>query len=229
MTTNFRKIFNGASAGFIVAIVIAIVSSANSAFYINNMKKDLQTMYEEDLIGQNSIQTVRVNMIYLDREMKELILHNDIDTQNKSLERIKGYQENVSKHILIAEPTYNTPRNIFLFNKMKATHDQYISMLEDNLRTIKNMKNARANSERIRIDDEMRASFEKLDRILSRLDDIKQQKDITTYKNLLWQNNITLIITFIVLFGTLGIRILILHRNKKSKVIQDYGQEQGKN
>jgi Four helix bundle sensory module for signal transduction len=229
MFNSFKKIFNGASAGFITAIIIAIISSINTILFINRMQNDLQTMYEKDLIGQNNIQIARVNLIYLDREIKELILQKDYEAQNKSLDNINGYRQNILEHISIAEPTY-TGRNKQFFKEMKNTHDDYMKLLESNIYKIKELKNAKVAAEIINIDNEMKTNFVKLDNLLNRLDDIKQQKDIRIYKNIIVTNNITLIITILVLFGTIGVRfILYLIDKRKNQVVCDCDKKLIKN
>lgn len=201
---NFKELLNHTLAGFVVAVLIAFVSSVNIFMYMNKMKNDLQTMYEKDFMGQNNIQIARINLLYIDREIKSYFLESNYGDKNLILKNIEKYKNDYITRASNAELFYTAPRGKETFVQAKQLYNDYVKLFDD-------LKKDYNHDLYERLTDK----FNALDKLLDNLDDLKQQKDLRIYKNLLIQNDITIAVTFIVLIVSLIIRIIIAINKRK--------------
>ena len=201
---NFKGLLNHTLTGFVIAVLIAFISSVNIFIYMNKMKNDLQTMYEKDFLGQNSIQIARVNLLYIDREMKSFFLESNYDNKKRMLQKIEKYEKDYINQVTNAEPFYTSKRGKEVFLQSKQIYNDYIKLFDD----LKNKNNKI-------LYNNLDNKFNDLDKLLNNLDDFKQQKDLRIYKNLILQNDITVAVTFLVLIISLIIRIIIAINKRK--------------
>jgi len=131
MTHNLNKnTINGIIIGFVAAIVVSIFSSISTINYTNGVYTDLKTMYEKDIIGQNYIQTTRVNLLYCDREFSHFLLAKDetikASTLANTIKFKKGFRENMKN----AKPLYYSTEGKSLLIKVEKAQQEYFELLE---------------------------------------------------------------------------------------------------
>jgi hypothetical protein len=204
-----KNIFNGAILGFIAAILISLFSSINTINYTSGFYTDLKTMYEKNLIGQNYIQISRVYLLYCDRELNHFLMAGDTAGRYSAIINIKKFKQSFVENIKITEPTYNSPEGKNHMAGMKEAQLEYFTLLE---KIIGEYKKGGATPD-FRAFGELISKFDRLDKLLDRLDDIKQENDLLVYKKIINEHETALLISVLVLVGSIIFRVILLIRN----------------
>ena len=77
LKVTIQKLASHPTWGLFAAIGIALVTNILTVRYIYSLQTDLQSMYGQDLIGQNYIQTARIKLLTIGKAMGTLFLLKD--------------------------------------------------------------------------------------------------------------------------------------------------------
>ena len=197
---------------------VSLFSSIFTLRNISSLQHDLQVMYERDFIGQNSMQLVRVRLLMVDRDVaKLLVLRNDsgrrIMTEGiiREEEQIKMLMTN-SGRFFASGMTSNT------FMESQKSLSRYFAIVNKVMGRYRKTENEEAGAIAL---GEMKTSLEKLDHLLEQLDDFKVQHDIKLYKRIVNQLNLSLVVTLLVLLGTVIIRLHLYRRRAKLTEVEE--------
>jgi hypothetical protein len=197
------KIFDWAMTGFIIAVIFMLFSSINTIRYVYVMQRDLGTWYEKDLLGQNSIQIARVNLLLLDRDLKVLQIGKNPDETRKSILNIKKHRNIFVQQMDIARPLFTSKTALEQLKLVYRLSKEYLNILD----TIMQYQGGdRVHALSLHYGD-ISARFEEIDREMNKLDDLKQKKDLTTFHNIITQNEIMMGISFFILIASIIFRI----------------------
>lgn len=212
-----KNILNGAITALLIALVISIITSINVINYTNNLHDDLKTMYEKDIIGQSYIQTARVNLIYIYSETKNLFLLND-DEIDPQVVKIRYYENGFREYLSSSRPLFYSEKARGLFISVDAAYSEYRILLDETIRSFKDNKKETAKN--ILLND-LKIRNERLDNLLNKLDVIKQENDLKYYKKIVLEHEITIVVTILLLVGTIVIRILLFLSNRNKRVFKN--------
>ena len=79
--------------GFSVGIVIAMAVGINALSSLSQLEAQMETMYENDLLGLSNIKDANLNLIYMSRAMRHMLIAQDDATRDASLALIKRSRE----------------------------------------------------------------------------------------------------------------------------------------
>jgi PAS domain S-box-containing protein len=79
--------------GFSVGILIALAIGVNALTSLSQLQSKMETMYENDLLGISSIKDANLNLIYMSRAMRHMLIAQDDATRDASLATIKRSRE----------------------------------------------------------------------------------------------------------------------------------------
>jgi hypothetical protein len=210
---NKQHFFERAMVGFIIAVAIAIIGGINTIRYVYIMQNDLRSWYENDLLGQNSIQVARINLMNIDRDLKALLLSRDPAKMKATTKNISRHRSNFIKQIEIARALFTSPKDMRYIKTSLSLSNEYLGMLD----RIMASNNAARTAEIARTNADMSAKFEKIDAVMDKLDDIKQEKDLRIFRTIISQNEITMGISVLILVITIIIRAIQLSASRKKK------------
>jgi hypothetical protein len=213
LNNSFEKYFDGAMIGFIVAVIIALIGSISTIRYIYTMKKDLQTWYDKDLVGQNSIQIARVNLLNLDRDLKGLLLAKNKSEIHKILERAHKHRTIFLVQMAVARPHFTSKKSISELDTVFQLSGEYMQILDE----IMPRYDVGSRAVLMREYRDMARRFETIDRVLDKLDDMKQENDLRVFKKIIRQNEATMVVSSSVLILTILFRIIQFSANRKKK------------
>jgi hypothetical protein len=218
MKKKLDRIINNSIWGLLIVTAISLFSSIFTLRNISSLQHELQVMYERDFIGQNSVQLVRVRLLMVDRDVATLFLvRNDAgkrimaESILKDEEQIKMLMTNSSR-FFASDITFST------FKESEKFLSHYFELVNKVIDLSKKTDKEEAGTIVL---GEMKVNLEKLDHLLDQLDDFKVQHDIKLYKRIVNQLNLSLVVTFLVLLGTIMIRLHLYRRRAKLTEVEE--------
>jgi hypothetical protein len=200
--------------GLIIAIVISLAVNIMSIQYIYSLQGSLQSMFKTDLIGQNYVQTARIKLLTIDKELNNLFLLQDPDDRDVAINQILANRHELEALIGKSKPFFRAKKSTVVVQnaglalaQCSATMDTLISL----------SKNADASGALDIISGPMKDRFGKLDEMLKTLDAIKQRHDLRMFKNIDYSLTISIVATVVSLVITIGFR-LFLFRKRRTKI-----------
>jgi hypothetical protein len=198
--------------GLAIAVVIALVVNISTIQYIASLQNSLQIMVKTDLIGQNYIQSTRIKLLSMDKEIKNLFLLSDFDEKFLAAEKILTYKSEVEALLAKSKPFFRTKKSGQLigeagklFSECAITVDSLIVLSKSG-----------ATGEALGIlTGPMKNELEKLDERLDYLDGLKLRHDIKMFKSIDYQLSISIIFTVIALVITIGVKIFMYRKNRR--------------
>ena len=92
------KLIIGFSAGVIIALVIGL----NAIQGLSSLQAEMEKMYEDDLLGISYIKDANLNLIYMSRAMRHMLIAQDDATRDASLAAIKRAREKLMSDLVEA-------------------------------------------------------------------------------------------------------------------------------
>jgi hypothetical protein len=214
----FTKIslIEGITLFFIFTMGVTLISSISSIYYTQNLYNGLKSMYENDLLGANYIQISRIALINVENYQKTLLISETTKDIEKSVERIKYFEHELLGNIFQADPLFNTPNGKIYINEAEVSAKTYISIVD---RIIALHKSRQKNSAVSVSMNDANTAYSKLDALLNRMDDYKQEKNIKFYSTSVTVYKINLVVIFILFVGSVIIRIIFYKNQKKKKCV----------
>jgi hypothetical protein len=219
MKKKLDRVINNSIWGLLIVTAISLFSSVFTLKNISSLQHDLQTMYERDFIGQNSMQLVRVRVLMVDRDVAKMFILGDIAGRRIMAESILKDEEQIrvlmtnSARFFVSGAISNT------FRESENSLSHYFAIVN---RVTELLKKADMGEAGAILAGEMKTSLEKLDHLLEQLDDFKVQHDLKLYKRIVNQLNLSLVVTLLVLSGTIIIR---LHLYRKRAKLTEVGED----
>jgi hypothetical protein len=202
---------NNPTWGLVIAVAIALAVNISTIQYIASLQNDLEIMFNSDLIGQNYIQSARIKVLSIDKDINNLFLLADTDEKYLVTERILTHTREVEALLGKSKPFYRTRRSAQLVAEA-ATSFAECARTIDSLIVLS--KSGAAGEALALITGQMKNGFEKLDDRLSYLDGVKLRHDMKVFKNIDYQLSISIIFTVVALVATIGLRIFVYRRRK---------------
>ncbi len=205
-------LINNPTWGLVIAVAIALVANISTIQYIASLQNDLEVMFNSDLIGQNYIQSARIKLLSIGKDVNNLFLLTDTDEKYVVTERILTYKREVESLLVKSKPFYRTRKSAQLVAEAGTAFAE-CAVIIDSLIALS--KSGAAREALDIITGEMKNGFGKLDDRLSYLDGVKLRHDMKVFKNIDYQLSISIIFTVVALVTTVIMRILVYRRRKR--------------
>ena len=111
--------------GFSVGLLIAILIGVNAISSLNKMSEQVQVLYAQELLGVSHLKEANINLIYMGRSMRQMMLASDAGDRGKSLAMINKANVTLQKELAEAHKTIFREENKKLLLKFEAEFDQY--------------------------------------------------------------------------------------------------------
>ena len=111
--------------GFSVGLLIAILIGVNAIQSLNKMSEQVQVLYEKELLGISHLKEANINLIYMGRSMRQMMLASDAEGRGKALAMINKATVTLQKELAEARKTIFREENKKLLLKFEAEFDQY--------------------------------------------------------------------------------------------------------
>jgi two-component system sensor histidine kinase/response regulator len=111
--------------GFSVGLLIAILIGVNAIQSLNKMSGQVQALYELELLGVSHLKEANINLIYMGRSMRQMMLASDVEGRGKALAMINKANVTLQKELAEARKTIFREENKKLLLQFEAQFDQY--------------------------------------------------------------------------------------------------------
>jgi hypothetical protein len=207
-----RKFTTDPAWGFVVAIVVSLFSSVSSVVYIHSLKNDLQKMYLGEFLGQNFIQTARIKLIAINKDMLSALLVTNSSEKSKVIDRIETNKRDLTLLYGKSRLSYRSKRINSLIRDVGASQTECTRMVDTVVDLVK--MNRKDEAYRL-LSGKLKDRFAEEDSLLSKIDNLKQSHDIKVYKNINYQLSISILFTLVALVFAIGFRIFVFRNRKK--------------
>jgi methyl-accepting chemotaxis protein len=111
--------------GFSVGLLIAILIGVNAISSLNKMSDQAQFIYEQELLGVSHLKEANINLIYMGRSMRQMMLAPDAEGRGKALAMINKASVTLQKELAEARKRIYREENKILLLKFDANFEQY--------------------------------------------------------------------------------------------------------
>jgi hypothetical protein len=169
-------------------------------------------MYENDLLGANYIQISRIALVNIENSQKTLLISESGKDIEKNIQKIQYFEQELMGNIMRADPLFGSPKGKVYITEAAKSARAYITIIAK----IIDLNSANQKKKALSISlNEANIASGKLDHLLDRMDDYKQEKNLKFYSTSVFVYKANLAISFLLLTGSVIIRIIFYRKQKK--------------
>jgi hypothetical protein len=207
------KLLNATIIGFIIAVVIEILSGVNTILYLKNFGNDMSWMRDNEIAGRNYILTSKIYLRDLDREIKNFLLSRNDAEKNKSIAEVNNSKSRLVQNLKRARPLFYTKAGKQLIDQTVVTAES----LSRESELIIESGDTGKDEAHDRIFGKFLIEVAVLDDTLVKLENIKSASDSAIYRKLIKSQKITIISVLVILGATLIFKVVVtVHNHRKS-------------
>lgn len=206
---TIQKLASHPTWGLFTAIGIALVTNILTVRYIYSLQTDLQSMYGQDLIGQNYIQTARIKLLTIGKEMSTLFLLKDDREKAAVIRNISEDKREVESYVRKSAPMYRSKKGKVVFRNATRMISECSSIIDTLIDLSRSGSIGRAAGI---ILGAMENGFANADSALDKLDNMKMKHDIRLYKSIDYQLTLSVVFTLLTLLFTIAVKLFIYKR-----------------
>jgi PAS domain S-box-containing protein len=105
--------------GFSVGLVVAAAIGINSLNSLSVLEAEMERMYEMDLLGISHIKEANINLIYMGRAMRQMMIAQDSSTRDKARSQVKAAHDKLLKEL-------EEGRKRIIRDEVIALHDEFL-------------------------------------------------------------------------------------------------------
>ena len=200
--------------GLVVAVAIALAANISTIQYIASLQTDLEVVFNTDLVGRNYIQTARMKLLSVNKDINNLFLLADTTEKVLATERILAGKSGVEAMLAKAKPYYRTKKSARLVAEAASLFAECAGTID----SLVDLSKSEADGEAVGIiSGPLKHEFESLDERLGYLDGMKLRHDMGLFRNIDYQLTLSIIVTLVALVITIGTRIFVYRSQKKRK------------
>jgi Four helix bundle sensory module for signal transduction len=198
--------------GLVIAIAISLVGNLLTIQYIFTLQNNLETMFNTDLIGQNYVQSARIKLLTINKEINKLFLVSDLDEKYLVTEEILTCRRDVETLLAKSKPFFRARKSAQLLGEATTVFSECGATIDSLV--VLSKSDATADAVGI-ITGQMKTQFERLDGQLGSLDQIKMRHDLRVFRNIDFQLTVSIVFTAVALAITVGVRVFMYRRRKR--------------
>ena len=98
--------------GFAVLLALSLVLGMQSLRIQSELKRELQQLYNQDLIGANHLHDVRVQLPHIVQALQRAVATSSADTRIASLRQLEAAEQQLQESLALAKPTVYRSENL---------------------------------------------------------------------------------------------------------------------
>ncbi len=161
--------------GFSVGILIAIAIGVNALSSLSSLEAGMEKMYENDLLGTSAIKDANLNLIYMGRALRQMLIAQDDATRDSALATIKRSREKLMVELAEARKRMYRPEIIARFDGFQSDLTKAFEVTEQAVGLIQREKMNSSVAAQFVTSKEFANVIAKADGGLMELSDIKEK------------------------------------------------------
>ncbi|MFY7864292.1 methyl-accepting chemotaxis protein [Roseateles sp.] len=130
MSLSDYKIATKLIAAFLLISALGALMGMLGLFNMKSMADAADTMYEKELLGVSLIKEANIDLLYIERDVRNVLLATTPDLRNKSRSGIRANVELAKSYMAKAEPLFWTEAGKAEFSKLKTLWGEYEAVLK---------------------------------------------------------------------------------------------------
>lgn len=161
--------------GFSVGMLIAAAIGINALSSIASLEAGMEKMYDNDLLGVTAIKDANINLIYIGRAMRQMLIAQDDATRDTALATIKRSRERLMAELVEARKRIYRPEIIARYDQVQVDLTKAFEAFEQAVGMIQREKANPSAAARFITSQEFAAIIAKADGGLDDLSNIKEK------------------------------------------------------
>lgn len=122
--------------GFLMVAVLGAIVGGIGVLNMARMIDEADHMYERELLGLSFIKEANINLIYMDRAVRGLLLAASQEERKAFSENLQRYRSDLGKNLDRARPLFSTGEGMKAFAELEASLAQYNQLVPEVVRRI---------------------------------------------------------------------------------------------
>jgi PAS domain S-box-containing protein len=165
------KLAIGFSSGILISVVIGVFGVSN----VLSLKTDMEKMYEVDLLGISHIKEANINLIYMGRAMRQMMIAQDDMGRDKARAQVVAARQTLNNQLDEARKGFVREDTLARYEQFKRNFSKYNENVEHALALIEREKANPSAAAQFISSPEMVASINAADDDLTALTLIKEK------------------------------------------------------
>jgi hypothetical protein len=204
------SLFNWTLAGLIIIVGIFMFSNISMINFIETTGNGLKANANKEIGGQNGMRTARILLVYIDRELKDVLLSGG--NRDRGMMKIRKYKNDYFEQISLSASAFNNRGGRALLKRVNAANNDYFASLERTMRMIGVDKSSAFENAL----GETRRTCMVLDELLGKMDDIKQSGDISNTARIIERSEISVVVALLVVLLVVNYIVYCINKNEKN-------------
>jgi len=111
--------------GFASVLLIALALGVQSLFNLRAMRDETQVIYERELLGISHLKEANVNLIYIGRSLRRMILAPDVESRVRARQEIAKARETLASELVAARRAVLRKENIARLDNFEVNLARY--------------------------------------------------------------------------------------------------------
>jgi len=116
--------------GFSVGLLVAIAIGVNALSGLSSLEAGMERMYENDVLGISAIKDANLNLIYMGRALRTMLIAQDVATRDAAQARFKRMREKLMIELLEARKRMYRAETIARYDALQADLAKSLETME---------------------------------------------------------------------------------------------------
>lgn len=161
--------------GFSIGIVIALLVGVNALSSLSEIEADMERMYDKDLLGISYVKDANLDLIYMSRAIRHMLIAQDDATRDAALATIKRSREKLMADLAEARKRMYRPQTIARYDVFQRELNKALESIEQAVGLIQREKSQPSVAAQFITSKEFGAIIAAADSGLHELTDIKEK------------------------------------------------------
>ncbi len=126
--------------GFMIVALFTLTIGVLGINNIGKINKLIGTLYNNHLLGISHVKEANLNMVYIGREVRNMILASTTTDRENYEKRLKSYNEVLKEELREAKKSTFNDEGKMIIQKVETAFEEYFKYLNDLISTIKNQE-----------------------------------------------------------------------------------------
>ncbi|WP_095162969.1 response regulator [Pseudomonas sp. Irchel 3F5] len=193
--------------GFAALLLLVLVLGAQSLRTQQSLKRDMQNLYSQELVGMEHLYEARVQLPHMVQALQRAVGTNSAVLRIESLQRLRDTQERLQQALARAKVTLRRPENLARLAEFEVLLQQ---LLQDSEQAFLMIDQGRQGQAMLLLNSsEFQQLDQQADALLSAIAQIKSASISDTAKEIAAFAERSTLLTYILLFGGLSLALLL--------------------
>jgi hypothetical protein len=206
-------IANNSTWVFVIVVLMSIVSSFSSIYYLSGLDGDLGGIYEKDIKGQNYAQNAYATLLAIESTAKDLVLAETFEGRRASADALRIQNASLRTLIFKVAPTFDSGKYRTLIARSKADATAFTDLIQKLLGP--NTAGTPGGDEARGLLAEIESGSAALKSDLVKLNDIKRRSSLTWFRAVRVQLRVSLIATVAIFAVSICVRVFLYRGQRR--------------